>query len=673
MQRNMLRRAVYCALLTGLTASLAGCGGGGGSGSGSSTSASAPPPETMGQVPLLLSDAASDDWACVGVRVLTIALLPSNGGSPVTVWSAASPAPYVNLVQLDQLGELLGNVSVPAGTYSGAVLTIAANPGDVLLTVANNPESGFPVVGGTSIPSDQIQIQGAQGASGSRTVTVDVNFANNLTVTAGESNTALDVEFDLGHPAFIVAHTPPAADGATVFAVNFNGPVRHHPVGAIAALLLRHMYGTVTGVSSAAITINKDFPVYPASNPETESTSNISLTIDADSVNGTIVYDLDAGTRTVVDNFGSESGLNNRFVRVAARYQTDGTLTAVRVWVSSDFNKVWLSPEGHVLNANATAGTLTVTNEDGVPVTLAVGANTQFFFRTPANALADATPIGQGAAFLSNVVRGFKVHVGSMNPLQVPMPATTVDIETAAFGGQISNAASESGGTSGQLTYTSQYLATADNYSLLLPFIAGGADNGYTDSNGTQTQITGFKWWYFTLPTQAEWGATGISDFVSATNGAVNLGGSLGNLAAWGASDTRWGDGVSGDGSSGWHLNDAVVVPTPLPLGTVSTALTGTSFAMSVLGGTTPVTVNLNTNTGSATLVYQVNRSGGMVTVTPLDISDSGDGLTTLQAALTSGAIVKVWGVPQAPVAPATSGTLGAYVLVYYSGTMPNM
>ena len=660
MQRIMLRRAIYAAVIAGLGGALAACGGGGG-GSGTAST----PAQSMAAMPITISDAPSDDWACVGVQVLSIALVPAGGGTPITVWSAPAQAPYVNLVQLDQLGELLGNVSVPPGTYSGAVLTIAANPGDVLLTVANNPESGFPVAGGTSIPADQIQIQGAQGGSGSRTVAVDVNFANDLTVTAGESNVALDVEFDLGHPAFIVAHTPPAAEGATVFAVNFNGPVRRRPVHDIAALLLRHTYGTVTAVSSAAITIDKDFPVYPASNPETEITSNIALTIGADSVYGTIVYDLDAGSRTVVNNFASASGLDSRFVRVAARYQTDGTLTAVRLWVSSDFSKVWLSPEGHVLNVDSTAATLTVTNEDGVPVRVAIDASTLFFFRTPANAVADATPIGEGTGFLGNLVRGFKVHVGSMNPLQVPMVASTIDIETAAFGGEISNA-----NTMG-FKYTSQFLAVNDNYALTLPYIASNADNGVYQSNGQTTQITGFKWWDFTFPTLVDFGNSAVSDFISATNGAVDLGGSLGNVVAWGVSGARWGDGIGGDGTSGWYLNDAVLVPTPLPLGTVTTALTGTSFAMQVLGGTLPVTVNLDTNTGSATLVYQVNRSDGMVTITPLNIA--GDGLATLQAALTAGAIVKVWSVPQAPVPPASSGTLKAYVLAYYSGTMPNM
>jgi hypothetical protein len=71
--------------------------------------------------------------------MLSIALVPQGGGSAVTVWTAPTPAPYVNLEQLDQLGEILGNVSVPVGTYTGAVITIGANPGDLLLTVALHP------------------------------------------------------------------------------------------------------------------------------------------------------------------------------------------------------------------------------------------------------------------------------------------------------------------------------------------------------------------------------------------------------------------------------------------------------------------------------------------------------------------------------------------------------
>jgi hypothetical protein len=615
----------------------------------------------MAAMPLVISDGPSDDWACVGVEVLSIALIPQGGGAAVTVWTAPSQATYINLAELDQIGEILGNVTVPAGTYTGAVVTIGGNPGDVLLTVAPNPEAGFPLAGGTVVPSNQIQIQGASGASGNLTIPVNVNFVSALTVTSGQSNVALELEFDLGHPAFIVGHTPPAADGATLWAVNFNGPVRHRPVHDITNLILRHTYGSVTAVSSTALTLTKEFPVYPAVNPETAIPSSVSLTIDADGQNGTIVYDLDAGTRTVVDNFSTESSLNGKFVRIAARYQQDGTLVAVRVWASTDFSKVWLSPEGHVLNVNATTNTITVTNEDGIAVPVTVNSATQFFFRQPASAVADANSIGQGTGFLADMERGFKVHVSAVDPLGVPLVAQTVDIETAAFGGLISNA------NNGGFTYSSQYLIANDNYSLTLDYIASSTDNGFDDQN---QQITGFKWWDFTFPTTVDFGQTVVSDFVAATNGAVNLGGSIGSVASWGESAAMWGDGATN--ASNWYLRDAVLEPTPLPLGTVTTQYANNTFGLTVVGAAVAATVNVSTTPGSATLVYQVNRSDGFVTITPVDITSAG-GLTTMEQALGNGAVVRLWSVPQAAVAPATTGTLRAYVLVYYTGTLPNL
>ena len=655
MQRNMLRRALTSALVTGLTSSLAACGGGG-------ESSSNTPPPTMASMSITMSDASADDWACVGVRVLSIALVPAGGGNPVTVWNAPTPAPYINLEQLDQLGEILGNVSVPAGTYSGAVLTIAANPGDVLLTVAADPQSGFPLPGGTSVPADAIQIQGAQGSAGALTVAVNVKFDSALTVSTSTSN-ALDLEFDLAHPAFIVGHTPPAAAGATLWAVNFNGPVRRLAVPDITRLVLRHTYGTVTGVSSGSLAITKDFAVYPATNPETAIASAQTLTIDADGANGTIVYDLDAGTRMVVKNFDSESSLSGRYVRIAARYQENGSLVAVRVWASSQFSKVWLSPEGHVLHVDTASDVITVANENGRGVPVTVDAGTQFFFRTPANALADATPIATGTGFLNNqqLVRGFKVHVSVVDPLAVPMVADTIDIETAAYGGHISNA-SDTG-----FTYTSQYLAVGDNYSVSLGYIAATLANGF-DDNGNP--ITGFKWWDFTFPTTVTFGTGATMSFAAAAEGAVNFGGTVGALPAWGESRATWGDGASN--ASGWYVRDAVLVPTPLPLGTVSTAFSTNSFAVTVPGGTLPVTVDVSTAMGSATLVYQIDRANGVVTVSPIDITSS-SGFAAITAGLTAGAPVKVFGVPQAPVAPATTGTLKAYVIVYYIGTMPSM
>jgi hypothetical protein len=657
MQRNMLRRAVSSALITGFTAGLAACGGGGGS-YGSNTM----PTPANATMALTMSDASSDDWACVGVRVLSIALVPAGGGSPVTVWTAPTPAPYVNLEQLDQLGEILGNVSVPVGSYSGAVLTVSANPGDVLLTVASDPQSGFPLPGGTSVPADEIQIQHAQGSAGNLTVSVNLKFDAPLNVSASTSN-ALDLEFDLAHPAFIVGHTPPSAAGATLWAVNFNGPVRRLTVPDITRLVLRHTYGTVSGVSSGSLSISKDFAVYPATNPETAMASDQTLTIDADSANGTIVYDLDAATRTVVDNFGSEMALNGKYVRIAARYQDDGSLVAVRIWASSQFSKVWLSPEGHVLHVDTTNDVILVANENGGGVPVTIDANTQFFFRTPYNAIADSTPIGTGTGFLANqdLVRGFKVHVSAVDPLAVPMVAQEIDIETAAYGGHISNAS-----TSG-FTYSSQYLIASDNYSVNLGYIADTLANGF-DDNGNP--ITGFKWWDFTFPTTVTFGNGATSSFAAAAAGVIDLGGTVGALPAWGESGATWGDG--GSNASGWYVRAAVLVPTPLPLGTVSTPFAANSFALTVPNGTQPVMVDVSTTMGSATLVYQIDRSSGVITVSPIDITTS-TGLAAITAGLVAGAPVKVFGVPQAPVAPATTGTLRAYVIIYYTGTMPSM
>ncbi len=468
MQRNMLRSALYGALLTGLMAGLGACGGGSGS-----TNITSPPPMS-GSMPLTISDASSDDWATIGVKLLSIALVPQGGGSAVTVWTAPSPAPFVNLEQLDQLGEILGNVSVPVGTYSGAVLTISANPGDLLLTVAANPESGFPVAAGTSIASDLIYIQGMQGSSGNFTVPVKVAFDSPLTVSASQTD-ALDLEFDLAHPAFIVGHTPPAA-GATLWAVNFNGPVRHHPVRDITRLVLRHTYGTVKGVAAdgKSLNITKDFPVLPVTNPQTPIASSLSLQIFADATNGTILYDLDAKTRTVVKDFTGEAmNLPNKFVRIAARYQVDGTLVAVRVWASSQFSNVWLSPEGHVLHVDTTTDVITVADDSGAGVPVTVDANTEFFFRTPADAIADATPIATGTGFLTShdLVRGFKVHVSPADPHATPMVAQSIDIETAVYSGRIS------GATNTGFTYNRQFARATDDYTVTLDYISGATAN----------------------------------------------------------------------------------------------------------------------------------------------------------------------------------------------------
>jgi hypothetical protein len=627
---------------------LAACGG-------SNGSASDPPPASTPQtanVLMLISDASTEDWATIGVKVLSIALVPQGGGAKVTVYTAPMQVPTVNLAELDQIAEILGNVVVPVGTYTGAVLNVGANSGDVMLTAAADPESGFAATPGASIPAAQIQIQHAQGSPPNLSVPIAVTFDSALLVTANQNN-ALDLEFDLAHPAFIVGHVPPGA-GTTLWAVNFDGPVRHHPLHDLTRLVLRHMYGAVTATDTSSITITKEFPTEPVANPETAVSTNQSLNILADATNGTILYDVDAKTKTVIKDFSNESSLAGKSVRIAARYQESGVLVATRIWASSQFNDVWLSPEGHVLHVDTTSDVVAIADESGRAVDLVVDANTQFFFRQPQNAAADAMPIGTGTTFLTNhdLVRGFKVHASVVDVLATPMVADSIDIEVAKYDGKITMPGASS------FTYTRVFKTASDDYSYVMNYIDSATANG-TDDSGNP--ILGYKWWNFAYPTVLNSGMGVITDFVDATNSSVNFGGLVGAVPSYGTSYAVWNDMAN---PGGWAAAATVLIPSILPLGFVASPLVNDSFTMSVAGGANAATVDVSTTMGSATLVYQVDRTNGIVTVSPIDVTTAG-GLASLSSGLAMGAPVKVYGVPQA------NGSLKAYVLTYFTGDAP--
>jgi len=642
---NMNVKWVQCAACGIALASLAACGGGSGGADSAAVGSSDMPTAQTGDVALMLSDAPAQDWALIGVKIESIALVPQGGGSDVTVYTAdAASGPYVNLVQLDQLSEILGNVSVPVGTYTGAEIRVGGNPGDVLLTTAADPEAGFAGTPSSSIPSQTIQIQHTEGPSGNLSVPIDVAFDSPLTVTANSSN-ALDLEFDLSNPALIIAHRAPGS-GAVLWAVNFRGPVRHRPIRDVARLTLRQLYGDVTAVASdgGSLTVNRVFRSWPIATPETAVQTQRSLTIDVDSTNGTLFYDVDQKSGpTKVTSFANLSGLvANAYVRIQARFEENGTLTATRVWVSSTFNGVWVSPEGHVLDVDAEpSGTssITVTNEAGRPVVVDISDTTSFYFH------GGTAAIGTGPAFLANMVRGFKVHVMDVvDPLATPLVAQDVDIETAEYSGALSSVDTT------QLTYTHDYLRASDDYQQTLPYISSSSANG-TDGSGNA--ITGFKYWPFAYPTLLTSGSGAIGDFVAATTG-------LAGVTAYGFTDARWGDPAN---ATGWSAPWVDLLPSPLPLALVANGLLNGEFT--VTASAQNYTIDVGTASGSATLVYQVDRTGGVVTVSPIDITTT-SGLETFTQALSAGTPVKVFGVPQA------NATMQAYVVIYFTGdTMP--
>jgi hypothetical protein len=591
------------------------------------------------------------------VEILSIALVPQGGGANVTVYTApTTPAPLTNLAQLDNISEILGSAAIPAGTYTSAVLTISANPGDISLITSPDPEAGF--VGGISqtIDTANIQIQHMQGTAPNLTVPVTINFVSPL-IASSSANNLVDIEFDLAHPAFIIGHVPPGA-GTTLWAVNFDGPVRHHPVYDLTRLVLRHMYGDVAKIASdnSSITITREYPTRPVVNPETAVAGTQTVQVLADATNGTIFYDLDAMTKTVIMNFSTEASVVGKYVRIAARYQEDGTLIATRIWASSQFNSVWLSPEGHVLHVNTVSDVVSVADGSGQAVDLVVDANTQFFFRQPQNGAADATPIGSGPAFLTShdLVRGFKVHASVVDVLATPLVAQSFDIETARYDGEISMS------TMNGFTDTRVFRTASDDYSYVLDYINGMTPNGTDDSGNA---ITGFKFWNFAYPSILTSGSGVNTDFMNATDGSVNFGGAVGAVPSYGTSYALWNDPAN---PGNWSAAATALMPSLLPLGFVQTGLMNdTSFTMTVLGGAAAATIDVSITSGSATLVYQVDRTKGIVTVSAIDVT-TGDGQAALTNGLAVGAPVKVYGIPQA------DGSMRAYVLTYFTGdTMP--
>jgi hypothetical protein len=237
-----------------------------------------------------------------------------------------------------------------------------------------------------------------------------------------------------------------------------------------------------------------------------------------------------------------------------------------------------------------------------------------------------------------------------VDPLASPFVASSVDIEIARYDGTIS------GSNLNNFTYTHSYLNANDDYTVQLPFIASGTANGSDPMSGAA--ITGFKWWNFTFPTVVDSGANAIPDFDNATNGAVNFGGTVGLMKTAGESYAIWNDP---NAQNGWAAPSAVLLPTKVPEGVAATSYNNGSFTVSVTGGTQAVPVNLNTTSGSATLVYQVDWGNGVITVSPVDITTTA-GQMTLTTNLVMNTPVRVYGIPQA------DGTIKAYVLFYLTG-----
>ena len=136
-------------------------------------------------------------------------------------------------------------------------------------------------------------------------------------------------------------------------------------------------------------------------------------------------------------------------------------------------------------------------------------------------------------------------------------------------------------------------------------------------------------------------------------------------ILAVGVSYAVWDDPAN---PTGWSAAASILLPVPVPFVSVATApaaaASGYAFTVTAPTGTLPVTVAVDNTGGEATLVYQVDYSSGIATVSPVDITTA-SGLMTFINGMTAGTKVKISGIAQ------SDGTLKAYVITYFTNTTP--
>jgi len=382
----------------------------GGSSSGPATSTSTP----LGSAAIILTDAPSDQWSAIEVVVTKVSLLNKADHTKEVVAFEGATA-KINLVDLDSVGELLATAKLPVGTYDAVRVTI--DPTSVSLVKAD----------GTTVPSDQVKVAGAS---------VLVALSTDLVVTESGSN-AVQIDFDLGHPLFLVQ----LPNGTWVM----NLQVRHRPNASgmmgMRDLMFRHRKGTIASVGASSFVLH------------TEHGNDLTVNVDA----GAWFFDLD--TRTV----GSFAGLAaGKKALVKLRMQADGTFWAVRVWYSVNALPE-VTPEGHVFGVDQVNHRMLVSTNHGAPRAILIDTDTSFTFQ--------ASPLGIGQDMLAHVWTGFKVQVEVKDPLVVPMHAKSVNIQRAVDGGVIK-------------------AANATDFTYAHP-IAGDRTHAYASP---------FTWWYLGLP-----------------------------------------------------------------------------------------------------------------------------------------------------------------------------
>ena len=412
--RRLSRAFPLLALPAGLATLvlLTACGGGGASSSATSSSGS---PAT-GSATVILTDAPSDQWSAVEVVVTKVTLVDKNDQTKEVIAFQGATA-KINLVDLDSIGELLATAQIPVGTYNA--MRVSIDPSNVTLVKAD----------GTVVPSSSVKVVGGTN--------VWVPLSTDLVVTQGSSN-ALQLDFDLSHPLFLVQ----LPDGSWVMNLQVRFKPNANGMMGMAQMQFHHRRGTIASVGASSFVLHAD--------------SGNDLTVNVDS--GAWFFDADAKTA------GSFAGLAaGKYALVSLRMQADGSLWAVRVWYSANPLPDW-TPEGHVYGVDRTNNKLFVSTDTGAPRAVVVDSDTAFTYHR-------SVSLGTGPSALADLWAGFKVSVTVKDPLQAQLHAASVNVQRAVDGGRIS-------------------AASATDFSYANAF---GLTRTFAYANG-------FDWWYLGLP-----------------------------------------------------------------------------------------------------------------------------------------------------------------------------
>lgn len=606
----------------GMLALSLACGGG---------SSDLPQPKVAyGTVDFHVTDATTEDWSNVGVIIRKASLVlasDTKATSPVTIYDGSADTTPVNLLQADQVDDLLSRAKgVPAGTYDRLIVEVDGDPANITLVPAPDATGVTPA----AIPASQIVVRGTSDpAHATWKVLPTIRLDTPIVVSDGQT-TAVAVDFDLAHPVFIVEHDT-ATSALPVYVVNFGTAniARHKHAPALNQYYLRRHLGTVASVAA------------DGSSMTMTTEHGQTLTIYADKgANPTLFYNLDVRPVTAAPaNAFPATVTAGLGVAVTARYQSDGTLTAVRVWyTATPANLPKWTPEGHITRVDRVNNVIRVLDSAGDPKPIAINAATKWYWRgDTSNELSG----GNGTAFLANVERFFKVQVTVADPLATPMVATSVDIQRGVFEGTITNA------TATSFTYQK---GVADMANPITHTLAYGPT---------------FSFWDFTFPGLA---STSIPDFLAEANSGIVLDTSGTTFKPYASSSLSWASG-------GWAANNAVFMPIALSpyAQTVTTGFASGSIQVTPRAGTlgmggmgtmtgsttstgtpVPVTVTLNSTAQEQPVVTIFQRQMGIaVTINHLDAA-------LWPTYLTAGAKVRVFGVPDG------SGRLKAYYVNIY-------